>query len=77
VVDEVLKKDQRSNENDNSAKGLGVVRSLSRKQGSSDRIESVEERERRATYPGITTRCRDKRDRDEDAAVTRKNEWIE
>jgi hypothetical protein len=77
VVDEVFKKDQRSDENDNASKCLRVVRCLRGEQGTHDRIERMEERERGAAYPRVTTCCRDKRNCDQNTAVPRENEWVE
>ena len=77
VMDEVFKKDQRSNERYDPTKCLRVMRCFSGEQGASDRIERVKESERGAAYPRIAARGRYKRDGDEDTAVAREHEGIE
>ena len=77
VVDEVLEKDQRSDENDNSAKCLRVVCCFGGKQGSRDGVQGVKERERGSAYPGVASGCGNERDSDQNAAVPRENERVE
>ncbi len=77
VMDEVFKKDQCSDENDDATKCLRVVRRFSGEKGARNRVEGVKERERRAAHPRIPTRCRDKRDGDQDTSVARENEGVE
>jgi hypothetical protein len=77
VMNEVFKKDNRSDKNDYPAKRFGVVRGFSGEEGSSYSVERVEKRERGAAYPWVSTCGGDQRDGDKNTAVSRKDEWIE